>query len=66
LEDRYNVRSTIVASQIPPEKWYETIKDPTVADAILDRLIHNSYRIDLDGDSMRRKNANLTEQVKEN
>lgn len=66
LEDRYNVHSTIVASQIPPEKWYETIKDPTVADAILDRLIHNSYRIDLDGDSMRRRNAGLTEEVKEN
>lgn len=66
LEDRYNVRSTIVASQIPPEKWYETIKDPTVADAILDRLIHNSYRIDLDGDSMRRRNTDLTEEAKEN
>ena len=66
LEDRYNVRSTIVASQIPPEKWHETIKDPTVADAVLDRLIHNSYRINLKGESMRRRNADLTEEVKEN
>ncbi len=66
LEDRYNVRSTIVASQIPPENWHETIKDPTVADAVLDRLIHNCYKIDLKGGSMRRRNADLTEQVKEN
>lgn len=63
LEDRYNLRSTVVASQIPPEKWHETIKDPTLADAVLDRLIHNSYRIDLKGDSMRKRTAvSLTEE----
>ena len=65
LEDRYNVHSTIVAAQIPPEKWHETIKDPTVADAVLDRLIRNSYRIELKGGSMRQKNTDLTEQAKE-
>lgn len=61
LEDRYDVRSTIVVSQIPPEKLHDTFKDPTIADAALDRVIHNSYRIVLDGDSMRRRDAVLTE-----
>ena len=65
LEDRYNTRSTVVASQIPPEKWHDTIKDPTLADAILDRLIHNSYRIELQGESMRKRKADLTEGTEE-
>ena len=54
LEDRYNVRSTIVASQIPPDKFYATIKDPTIADAIVDRLLNNSYKIDLNTEDSRR------------
>ena len=66
IEDRYNVRSTIMAAQIPTEKWHKAIKDPTVADAVLDRFIHNSYMIDLEGDSMRGRNADLTEEVKKN
>lgn len=53
LEDRYGARSTIVASQLPVESWYEVIGDPTLADAILDRLVHNAYRVAMDGDSMR-------------
>ena len=61
LEDRYDVRSTIVVSQIPPEKLHDTFKDPTIADAALDRVIHNSYRIDLKGDSMRKRDSVLTE-----
>ncbi len=56
LEDRYGKRSTIVTSQLPVSSWHESIGDPTLADAILDRLIHNAHRIELKGDSMR-KNA---------
>ncbi|MGC2163942.1 MAG: IS21-like element helper ATPase IstB [Silvibacterium sp.] len=54
LEERYGRRSTILTSQIPVDKWHEVIGDPTYADAILDRLVHNAYRIDLTGDSLRR------------
>ncbi len=58
LEDRYNRRSTVIAGQLPVEHWYEMIGNPTLADAILDRLIHNSYRINLEGDSMRKEQRN--------
>jgi DNA replication protein DnaC len=54
LEDRYGTRSTIITSQLPPAAWYEYIGDPTLADAILDRLVHNAHRIELKGDSMRK------------
>ena len=54
LEERYGRRSTILTSQIPVDKWHEMIGDPTYADAILDRLVHNAHRIDLAGDSLRR------------
>ena len=59
LDDRHQVRSTIATSQLPIEHWYEAMPDPTLADAILDRLIHNAHRIALDGDSMRKALANL-------
>lgn len=55
LEDRYQRRSTIVTSQLPINQWHEAIGDPTFADAILDRLIHNAYRVDLKGESMRKR-----------
>ena len=64
LEDRYDLKSTIVAAQIPAGKWHETISDPTLADAILDRLIHNSHRIELKGESMRREKSSLTDKKK--
>jgi DNA replication protein DnaC len=54
LEERYGRRSTILTSQIPIAKWHEIIGNPTYADAILDRLVHNAHRIDLAGDSLRR------------
>lgn len=57
LEDRYDRRSTLVASQLPVNKWYDVIGDPTLADAILDRLVHAAYRIPIEGDSMRAKRA---------
>lgn len=53
MEDRYNVRSTIISSQIPTEKWHDLIGEPTIADAICDRLIHNAHKIRLTGKSMR-------------
>ena len=54
LEERYGGRSTILTSQVPIDKWHQVIADPTYADAILDRLVHNAHRIDLAGDSLRR------------
>jgi DNA replication protein DnaC len=55
LEDRHGRGSTVVCSQIPTKKWHDTVGDPTIADAILDRLIHNAHRIELKGPSMRKK-----------
>lgn len=60
LEDRYDRRSTIVTSQFPIDKWHQIISDPTLADAILDRLVHNAYKINLKGESMRKKKIQLT------
>lgn len=54
LEDRYDRRSTIVTSQVPVSRWHETLGDPTIADAILDRLVHNAHKIELKGESMRK------------
>ena len=54
LEERYSRRSTLITSQLPVERWHEIIGDPTYADAIMDRLIHNAHRIELTGESMRR------------
>jgi DNA replication protein DnaC len=54
LEERYGRRSTIVTSQLPVDCWHEIIGDPTYADAILDRLVHNAHRIELTGESLRR------------
>jgi DNA replication protein DnaC len=53
-EDRYQVRSTILTSQLPVTRWHEQIGDPTLADGILDRLVHNAHRIEMRGDSMRK------------
>jgi len=60
LEDRYGLKSTIVTAQVPVEQWHDVIGDPTLADAILDRLVHNAYRIQLKGESMRKKYGGLT------
>jgi DNA replication protein len=54
LEDRYGHRSTIVTSQLPVDQWHALIGDPTYADAVLDRLVHNAHRINLNGESLRR------------
>jgi len=57
IEDRYERRSTIVTSQVPLDRWWEIIANPTLAGAILDRLVHNAYRIDLTGESMRKQRS---------
>lgn len=54
-DDRYRRRSTVLTSQLPVSKWHKQIGDPTVADSILDRLVHNAYRFDLSGDSLRKQ-----------
>lgn len=61
LDDRFNKRSTIVTGQLPVAKWHDYLGDPTLADAILDRLVHNAYKIELKGDSMRKRKNPLTE-----
>jgi DNA replication protein DnaC len=57
VEDRYDTRSIILTSQVPIARWYEIIGDPTIADAVLDRLVHNAYRIELAGESLRKGKA---------
>ena len=55
LDDRYDKKSTLVTSQLPVDQWHATFADPTIADAVLDRLVHNAYRLVLKGESMRKK-----------
>jgi DNA replication protein DnaC len=55
IEDRHGNQSTIIASQIPVASWFDIIGEETIADAILDRLVHTSYRIELKGESLRKK-----------
>lgn len=55
IEDRHAKASTIIASQLPVEKWYDVIGEETIADAILDRIVHSSYRVELRGESLRKK-----------
>ena len=59
LDDRYNLRSTIITSQLPISHWHEAIGDPTLADAILDRVIHNAHKINLSGNSLRRERIKI-------
>ena len=56
IEDRVGAGSTIVTSQLPVENWHDYLSNGTVADAVLDRLVHNSYRLKLEGDTMRKRN----------
>src|SRR6202050_3261821 len=56
-DDRYQRRSLILTSQMPIARWHEQIGDPSIADSILDRLVHNAYRIELHGDSIRKEKA---------
>ncbi|TFH64138.1 MAG: AAA family ATPase [Gemmatimonadales bacterium] len=63
LDDRYKTASTLVATQVPVNAWHERIADPTLADAILDRLVHRAYRLDLKGESRRKTDSPLTHAV---
>jgi DNA replication protein DnaC len=56
IEDRHGKRSTIITAQLPVMKWHEIIGENTIADAILDRIVHHAHRIDLSGESMRKRN----------
>ena len=60
LDDRYGQRSTIVTSQLKTDDWHASIGDPILADAILDRLVHNAHKLDLSGESIRKKKRGLT------
>ena len=53
-DDRYPVRATMIASQVPTDRWHEWFPDPTVADAVLDRVIHHAYQVPIHGESMRK------------
>ena len=59
IEDRYDRRSTLVTSQLPVKHWHDMLADPTLADAILDRLVHNAYKIELKGESMRKSKSKI-------
>jgi len=61
MDDRYGKYSTVVVSQLPTEEWYGSLEDNTLADAILDRLMHNAHRLQLKGESMRKREVILTE-----
>ncbi|MFC6519236.1 IS21-like element helper ATPase IstB [Undibacterium arcticum] len=63
LDDRHNARSTIVTSQLPVDHWHAAIGDATLADAILDRLVHNAHQLTLKGESLRKKRSRLTNQL---
>ena len=61
IEDRHGLSSTIVTSQLPVKSWHAVIGDPTLADAILDRLVHNAYQLNLEGESMRKTRGPLNQ-----
>jgi DNA replication protein DnaC len=65
IEDRHGKRSTLFTSQVPVNKWYEVIGEQTIADAILDRIIHDAHRLELKGDSMRKKRINFQSETEE-
>lgn len=66
VEDRYEAGSTLITSQLPIDAWHDVIGEPTFADAILDRLVHNAYRIELDGQSMRKTNVKKGDETENN
>ena len=61
MEDRYGLKATIITSQYPVAKWHDRIGEPTMADSILDRIVHNSHKISLNGESLRKTKTNLTD-----
>ena len=57
VEDRYDAGSLLITSQLPVDRWYDIIGIPTLADAVLDRVVHNAYRIELSGESLRKRHV---------
>jgi DNA replication protein DnaC len=70
IEDRHGKKSTIITSQLPVQEWYDVIGEKTLSDAILDRLVHDAHRIELIGESLRRKpiakNEDVNQKIEEN
>ena len=66
IEDRYETGSTLITSQLPVDTWHEVIGEPTFADAILDRIVHNSYRMELEGQSMRKTRTKIVDESNKN
>ena len=66
VEDRYDAGSTLITSQLPIDTWHDVIGEPTFADAIMDRLVHNAYRLKLDGQSMRKNKVNTVDETSVN
>ena len=62
LDDRHGLRSTIVVSQLPVKEWHRLVGDPTIADALLDRIVHNAHEVRLKGESIRKKRSGLTKE----
>ncbi len=63
VEDRYEAGSILITSQLPVDTWHDVIGEPTFADAILDRIVHNAYRLNLDGQSMRKTRTNTVDET---
>lgn len=63
VEERYDRKATVITSQLPVRAWHDAMQDPTLADAILDRLVHNAYKLELKGESMRRKRSSLDQKT---
>jgi DNA replication protein DnaC len=63
VEERYGRGSTMITSQLPIKAWHDVIGEPTFADAILDRIVHNAYRIELEGQSMRKTIAKMDDET---
>lgn len=63
VEDRYEAKSTLITSQLPVDAWHDIIGEPTFADAILDRIVHNAYRLNLEGQSMRKTQAKTLDET---
>jgi DNA replication protein DnaC len=64
VEDRHGKSALIITSQVPVSKWYDIIGEQTIADAILDRIVHNAHRLELKGESLRKKRAAGIEPIK--
>jgi DNA replication protein DnaC len=63
VEDRYEAGSILITSQLPVDAWHDVIGEPTFADAILDRIVHNAYRLNLDGQSMRKTKTKTVDET---